>query len=125
MDKAQTIHSFWSSFGWPAYDELSVPEHEDNEAELPYITYMVILDEFEHPVYPSASLWTYGTSWSEIEQKAMEISEFIGLGGKLYNIDSGKLWIQRGHPFSQRISDDNSMVRRIVLNVDMEFMSTI
>ena len=175
MDKAQWYHEFWSQFTWPAYDESTVPEKNDNPnatyqltqdtaivsgksyftrsgtlpnyvyslvaspkatnlstyyemidptgTGLPYITYMVIEDEFEHPIYPSASLWAYGTSWAAISQKEKEIYDYIGYGGRLFSIDGGKAWVQRGHPFAQRITDENDMIRRIIINIDVEFMT--
>lgn len=126
MDKAQFYHQFWSSFTWPAYDESSVPSEENGGikvALLPYITYMVIEDEFEHPIYPSASLWDYGTSWAAISQKEKEIYDYIGYGGKIFRIDGGLVWIQRGHPFAQRVMDEDDMIRRIIINVDIEFLT--
>jgi len=131
MDKAQFYHQFWSRFTWPAYDESTVPGRNDDPngtgspdgTALPYITYMVIEDEFEHPIYPSASLWTYGTSWATISQKVKEIYDYIGYGGRVESIDGGRVWVQRGHPFAQRVSDDNDMIRRIIINVDIEFMT--
>lgn len=90
---------------------------------LPYITYMVVEDELGNPVYPSASLWCYGTSWAAISQKAKEIAESITTGGKVYKLDAGRAWVQRGHPFAQRMGDDNDMIRRIVLNIQVEFLT--
>lgn len=124
MDKAQWYQSFWSQFGWPAYDESTVPEEVDSHiVTTPYITYMTMEDELEHPVYPSASLWYYGTKWATISQKAKEIAHAIGFGGKVYKLDSGRVWVQRGHPFAQRMGDDNDMIRRIVLNIEVEFLT--
>lgn len=126
MDKAQFYHNFWSRFGWTAYDESTVPEKEDEQAviaKLPYITYMVMEDDFEHPVYPGASLWDYGRSWANISQKAKQIGDYIGYGGRIERIDNGLVWIQRGHPFAQRLSDQNDMVRRIAINIEVEFFT--
>ena len=53
MDAEQAIHSFWSSFGLTAYDENSVPD----TAELPYITYSLSYDTFDHQVSMVANLW--------------------------------------------------------------------
>ena len=123
MDKAQAIHAFWSGFEWPAFDESTVPEKEPNVVSYPYITYMVSLDDFEHPVFITASLWDYGKSWERISRKATEVAEYVGLGGKVMEIDGGKVWIQRGRPFAQRIADEDDMVRRIMINIDVEFFT--
>lgn len=133
MDKAQFYHNFWSRFGWTAWEESTVPDEKDENdgndgggvviAELPYITYMVMEDDFEHPVYPGASLWDYGRSWVNISQKAKQIGDYIGYGGRIERIDNGLVWIQRGHPFAQRLSDQNDMVRRIAINIEVEFFT--
>lgn len=124
MDKAQWYQHFWSQFDWPAYEESTVPrELSSDPVTTPYITYMTMEDELEHPVYPDASLWDYGTSWARISQKAKEISEEIGYGGKVYKLDSGRVWVQRGHPFAQRLDDENDMVRRIVISIEVEFLT--
>lgn len=123
MDKAQFYYQFWSQFGWPAYDESTVPEVGSNAATLPYITYMVVEDDFEHPVYPNASLWDRSTSWARVSQKAKQISDAIGYGGQIHRIDNGLVWVQRGHPFAQRVSDDDDTIRRIILNIDIEFFT--
>lgn len=126
MDKAQWYYDFWSRFEWNAYDESTVPDREDGGvvvADLPYITYMVMEDDFDHPVYPGASLWASGKSWAAISQKAKQIGDYIGLGGRIEPIDGGRVWVQRGHPFAQRISDQDDMIRRIAINIEVEFFT--
>lgn len=119
---AQALHQFWSSFGWKAYDATTVPS-EDFEPETPRITYDVVYSEFESPVTMSASLWDEGYSWENISEKANEIYDEIGLGGKLLTYDDGKIWIKRGTPFSQRMSDEEDTVRRIYLNIEAEYFT--
>lgn len=119
MDKAQTLHSFYSSFGLPAYDENTVPD----DAVLPYISYEVAEDSIGSPVYLSASLWYRSPSWAEITKKANEIGAYIGYGGRTFNYDDGLMWIQRGSPFMQRSADDDDTIRRMNLNISAEFIS--
>ena len=54
----------------------------------------------------------------------MEIGAAIGLGGKIIPFDGGKLWIKRGTPFAQRMSDENEQIRRIYLNVEVEYFTS-
>lgn len=120
MDKAQALHTFWSSFGLTAYDENAVPDN----AEFPYITYSVLTDSIDYVVGLSGSLWYRSTSWQEISQKAEEISEYITIGGKVLPLDIGYLWLCRGTPFAQRMIDENdSLVKRIYFNLDGEFLT--
>ena len=122
-DSAQALHEFWSSFGWKAYETSTVPsKYED--AEMPRITYDVMADEFLSTVPLSASLWIRSYAWDEISQKAQEIYEDIGLGGKVIEYDDGMIWIKRGHPFSQRMTDEDDAIRRIYLNVEAEYFTS-
>lgn len=118
MDKIQAYHNFWQSFQIPAYDETTVPDG----AVLPYITYNVLSGGFEDSLYPTASLWYRGTSWEEITLKSDTIFAVIGTGGVLVPFDGGAVWIKRGQPFAQRMSDPDSLIRRIMLNLEIEYI---
>lgn len=123
MDKAQSIHSFWSGFGLSAYDENTVPTGK-NAPNMPYVTYSVTTDSLGSVVQLSGSLWYKSTSWAEISKKADEISEYIGVGGKVLKLDSGYVWVVRGQPFAQRMSDgSDEMVRRVYINLQAEFLT--
>lgn len=119
MDKAQAIHSFWSSFELTAYDENTV----DEDAEMPYITYSVSTDSLDEPVTLYGSLWYKSTSWEEISKKVEEIAEYIDEASPI-KLDKGYLWVMKGTPFAQRMSDPSSdLIRRIYINVDAEFLT--
>lgn len=122
MDKAQALHQFWSSFGLTAIDEYSA---YDSTISLPanYITYEVQTSNFGDSVALTASLWYRSMSWANITQKADEIAEFIGWGGKLYPVENGYVWIKLGTPFAQRMSVEQDNIRRIVLNISVDFLS--
>jgi hypothetical protein len=119
MNKAQAIHQFWSSFNLPAYDQNTVPDN----AKMPYITYSVSDSEFEYPTILTGSLWYRSSSWEEITLKSYDISKSITLSGKLINIDGGKVWIKRGNPFAQRMADVDDTVRRIAINITVEYFT--
>ena len=119
MNKIQALHAFWSGFNLKAYDETSVPD----DAQLPYITYEVSSDDFEHPVVSSASLWYRSASWAEITEKEMEIANFIGKGGRMIVYNGGAIWLQKGTPWAQRMAEpSDDMIRRIVLNIQLEYL---
>lgn len=123
MNKAKAIHQFWSSFNWTAIDEQSA---YDEAMDLPdkYIAYELQTANLGDSVALTASLWHRSTSWEEITEKADEIAESIGYGGKVIPITGGYLWIKLGQPFAQRMSDENKAdFRRIYLTIMVDFLS--
>lgn len=119
MDKVQALDAFWNSFDLPAYDENSVPE----DAEMPYITYTVSTDSLDEAIPLSGSLWYRSTTWREITRKSEEIAKKIAEKG-FYStkLDNGYLWITKGSPFAQRMTDIDP-VKRINLNIMAEFLT--
>ena len=123
MDKSQALQEFWSSFGLQAFDEYSA---YDERMNLPanYITYEVQTSNLGDPVSLTASLWYKSTSWAAITEKADAIAAYIGYGGKIIPVTDGYLWVKLGSPFSQRMPvDENDNIRRIVLNIEADFLT--
>lgn len=120
-DKSQAIHAFWNSFDIPAYDENTVPQ----EAGMPYITYEAATDSIDGGLSLSASLWYRSTSWAAISRKAEEIAEcIVNMQPPSIKLDTGRLYIAKGTPFAQRMAEpDDDGVRRIVLNIQAEFLT--
>lgn len=119
MSISEVLYNFWSSFNLPAYDENTVPD----EAVIPYITYETSDDFFGEDRSLSASIFYRSPSWAEITAKEQQIAEYIGRGGRSLACDGGAIWIKRGSPWAQRMAEpSDSMVRRIVLNYEIEFI---
>ena len=123
MDKEQALHQFWSSFTWTARDENTVPDNAMTAYNGHYITYGVATATLDEPIPVYGNLWARDTSWATITAKAEEISQAIGIGGKLIPYDGGYLWICRGVPFSQRMPDEDDTIRRIYINLMAEYLS--
>lgn len=120
MNKAQALHSFWNSFGIPAYDSSTVPTEGRGEM---YITYDVATDSLDKPVPLSASIWHLNsTSWAQISLKAEEISDDL-IQVKTIPLDIGYLYLTRGQPFAQRINDEVATTRRIYINLMAEYLA--
>lgn len=117
-DAAQTWQDFLDSFGLPAYDENTVPE----DAAMPRLTYSWSESEVDTPVALSASLWYRSRGWKDITLMAEEIYNEVGYSGKVLPMVGGYLWIKRGSPFSQRMSDSDDGIRRIYINFTVEFL---
>ena len=120
MDKAQALQTFWSSFDLPAYDVNSVP----STAQMPYITYEASTDSFDNQVSLNASLWYRSSSWEEITKKSEEIARsIVKMNPPTIEIDGGRMYITKETPFSQRMGDEDRSIRRIVMMIDVEFMT--
>lgn len=122
MNAQAALQTFWSGFGWTAWEENSVPEEVFNRVS-EYITYSAGQSYFDEPIILTASIWQRSSSWTGSVIKMQQIAEEIGLGGKFIKTDDGYLWIKRGTPFAQRMSDEDPAVRRIYLNIDAEFIT--
>lgn len=120
MNKWQAIHSIWSSFGIPAYDETDVPDN----AVMPYITYAASVSSFEQPFILSGSIWYRSNAWDLISQRADMIAEYLR-GYKLIKVNGGYLHVSEGSPFAQRMGDEDSAVRRIYITIDAEFFTEV
>ncbi len=119
MTKAAAIYQFWGTF-LTAYEENTVPEN----ASFPYITYQLVTDSFDTDVQMTASIWYRGSSWTQANAKAEEISNYIGRGGVFLNCDGGKIWLKRGTPFSQNMGDESdNLIKRKYLNITAEFFT--
>jgi hypothetical protein len=129
MDKAQALNQFWNSFGLRAYEVSTVPEYifengEKVKVEMPYITYDVMTDNIERVVNLSASLWYRSTSWRDITLKAKEIEKRLAEhGGEVVKLDNGYMYIYPGTPFTQHGTDLDDSIRRININVQVEFLT--
>ena len=119
MDKLQAYNSFWNSFGVKAYDETSVPY----STQMPYITYEMAEDSFGNDVALTANVWDRSSSWVTSVNKVKQIEQEIGRGGKLVKYDEGAFWIRKATPWARRMQDDSDdSVRRILMNIQVEFI---
>lgn len=119
MTKAAALHQFFSGFGIPAYTATSVPD----DAIFPYLTYELITGAWEEgPVSMTVNLWFYTESEAIPNAKAQQMSDSIGLGGRTIPCDGGMIWIKRGSPWCQSLSDDTAPgIKRRYINVTAEY----
>lgn len=121
MTKAAVLHQFFSSFGMTAYTATSVPD----DAIFPYLTYEFITSAWEGgEVSLTVNLWFYTESEKIPNDKANELSAAIGLGGKVLPCDGGYIWLKRGSPWCQSLSDETSpAIKRRYINVTAEYLT--
>lgn len=126
MTKMQALNSFLSGFGLPAYEENSIYSSSAIPS-FPYITYSVSFGNIYGNDAPlTASIWYRTLSWQAIEQKADEISAYLGMQGKVIQCDDGYIWIKRGSPFAQTMGDStDDLVKRILINLSVTYYTTV
>ena len=122
MNSQQAYDNWWNSFQWQAFEENTVPDNALSQYGH-YLTYTAGKSEFDRPMMLSVSAWDRSTSWAGTVNKASEIEAAIGLGGTMIPFDGGMIWMKRGVPFSQRMSDEDDTVRRVYMNIEVEFIS--
>lgn len=121
MTKEAALQSFFEEFGITAYAASSVPE----DTTFPWLTYEPTTGSWEDgEVGLTVNLWYYTTSEATPNAKAREMSETIGYGGTTRECDGGFLWIKRGSPWCQSLSDDTDKnIRRRYINISVEYMT--
>lgn len=119
MTKEKTFQMYLTSLGWKAYEESTVPE----DATLPRFTYSFVDAEFGDPVSMAISAWDSSYSWATVTEMKDALYESIGLGGKVIPYDDGYIWVKRGQPFSQRMPDEDDKIRRIYINIEVEYLT--
>jgi hypothetical protein len=124
MTKASALYNFFSSFGIEAYEETLVPTGEE-APKFPYLTYQLVTDSFDNEVLIPVSLWYRSeASLLALNTKTEEISQRIGRGGIFLDCDGGKIWIKRGSPFAQTMSDpEDNTIKRKYINITAEFLT--
>lgn len=121
MTKAAVLHQFFSSFGIPAYVVSSVPD----DVIFPYLVYELAVSAWEEgAVSLTVNLWYHTESEAIPNAKAQEMSEAIGLGGKIIRCDGGAIWLKRGAPWCQSLTDEvDRSIKRRYINVTAEFFT--
>lgn len=124
MTKASALYNFFSSFGIEAYEETLVPTGEE-APKFPYLTYQLVTDSFDNEVIIPVSLWYRSeASLLALNSKTEEISQRIGRGGVFLDCDGGKIWIKRGSPFAQTMSDpEDNTIKRKYINITAQFLT--
>lgn len=120
MNKQQALHTFFSQFA-KSYEESSVPD--DANIETGYITYQKMFGSFDEPVFLSARIWNRSTSWIKADEILNNINDHLKNGGQIFELDEGRMWIERGSPFAQAVSEEDRTIRSYLLNFAVEFLT--
>lgn len=123
MTKTEALHSFFSSFGLPAFPSGEVVEDNDEKnkkASMPYLTYTKgVASSYECTVH----LYYYTESELVPDKKAEEICERLRNGGEHVNYDGGTAWVTTSSPewFSSPDDTDRNYKHRII-NLSIDYL---
>lgn len=118
MTKAKALQDFFSSFSLPAYPATEVPK-EPGERYLTYEPRFGSIDDGDLSI--TVNIWMYTTSEADLNAAAQTLSEALGLGGKMLACDGGYIWLKRGSPWCQNLSDGDW--KRRYINVTAEYLT--
>ena len=120
MTKGAALQSFFDSI-MTSYAASSVPEN----ATLPYLTYDFITSAWDGgEVGLTDNLWFRTTSEKEPHAAVDNLAKAIGLGGVVLHCDDGVIWLKRGSPWAQSLTDaTDKTIKRRYINVTAEYLT--
>ena len=120
MTQGAALQAFFSQF-MDAYAASSVPDN----ATLPYLTYELITSAWNGgEVGLTVNMWFRTTSEKEPNAAVDKLSKAIGLGGVQIPCDDGVIWLKRGSPWAQSLTDaTDKTIKRRYINVTAEYLT--
>jgi hypothetical protein len=121
MTKYAALYQFFSGFGLTAYPDTAVPD----DVIFPYLTYSATTNGWDAgETALTVNLWYNTESESIPNAKAQEIAAALGTGGKRILCDGGFIWLKRGSPWCQSLTDETTpSIKRRYINVSAEYMT--
>lgn len=120
MTKGAALQAFFGGI-MTAYAASAVPD----DATLPYLTYDLITSAWGgSEVGLTVNMWFRTTSEKEPNAAVDKLSKAIGLGGVQLPCDDGIIWLKRGSPWAQSLTDEtDKTIKRRYINVTAEYLT--
>ena len=120
MTKGAALQSFFDII-MTSYAASAVPD----DATLPYLTYELITNAWDGgEVGLAVNMWFRTTSEKEPNAAVDKLSKAIGLGGVFLHCDDGIIWLKRGSPWAQSLTDaTDKTIKRRYINVTAEYLT--
>ena len=120
MTKGAALQSFFDGI-MTSYAAYAVPD----DATLPYLTYELITSAWNGgEVGLTVNMWFRTTSEKEPNAAVDKLSKAIGLGGVFLHCDDGVIWLKRGSPWAQSLTDEtDKTIKRRYINVTAEYLT--
>ena len=118
MTREAALDAFFNSFGIKAFPATSEPR----DTEFPWLTYETTSGNWGDDTSTIVvKLWFHTDSEAIPNAKVRQISESIGVGGKVISYTDGKVWLKRGTPWCNSIPDEADIaVKCKALNILVE-----
>ena len=120
MTKGAALQAFFGGI-MTAYAASAVPD----DATLPYLTYDLITSAWgSGEVGLTVNMWFRTTSEKEPNAAVDKLSKAIGIGGVQLPCDDGIIWLKRGSPWAQSLTDEtDKTIKRRYINVTAEYIT--
>lgn len=120
MTKNKVLYAWFNEF-MRFYRDTSVPV----DAAMPYGTYSYTETAFPNEqVNIVVNLWYRTESEALPDADAQALSEKIGYGGVLLECDEGYLWLKRGSPWCNSLTDEEDpAIKRRYINITAEYLT--
>ena len=120
MTKGAALQSFFDGI-MTSYAASAVPD----DATLPYLTYELITSAWDGgEVGLTVNMWFRTTSEKDPNAAVDKLSKAIGLGGVFLHCDDGVIWLKRGSPWAQSMTDaTDKTIKRRYINVTAEYLT--
>ena len=120
MTKGAALQSFFDGI-MTSYAASAVPDN----ATLPYLTYDFVTSSWGNgEVNLPVNMWFRTTSEKEQNAAVESLSKAIGLGGIQLSCDDGVIWLKRGSPWAQSLTDEtDKTIKRRYINVTAEYLT--
>ena len=120
MTKGAALQSFFDGI-MTSYASSAVP----HDATLPYLTYELITSAWNGgEVGLTVNMWFRTTSEKEPNAAVDKLSKAIGIGGVFLHCDDGVIWLKRGSPWAQSLTDaTDKTIKRRYINVTAEYLT--
>ncbi len=122
MNKYKALYQWFNNLGIPFYVDTNIPD--EKEIQYPYGTYQNVIDAWSNGVSITVRLYYRSTSEVEINKMADKIESLLKNGGQRVLCDEGMMWITKGSPFCQAISDaTDTTIKSRYINVNIEYLT--
>ena len=120
MTKGAALQSFFDAI-MTSYAASAVPDN----ATFPPLTYDFITSAWDGgEVGLTVNMWFRTTSEKEPNAAVDKLSKAIGLGGVQIPCDDGVIWLKRGSPWAQSLTDEtDKTIKRRYINVTAEYLT--